>query len=240
MGPCDLLMHSRHYAFRNAAFLHCEIMASSRSWLSGLMALMVLLLLSGCAGLRIIDSTVLAVVDAPVDYPWSGASYHFERLPSQRDSPEFAIAERQAEQALSAVGLVRRVDGRSGGEAAADTARLSVLLGFQGVQYAPGPWGRSGFGEVFVTNSAGVLIPGGSGWGIGLGLNLPPPPRFRREVSLIIRDLKSGRVVYETRASHDGPWPDSETVFATLFKAALAGFPRPPAGLQRVDIEIAR
>jgi len=215
-------------------------MAPFHRWLSGLLAAVVFLLIGGCAGLRIIDSQVLAVADAPADYLWAGASYRFERLPSQRDSPEFAIAERQAEQALAAVGLVRRTDVRSGGEAGADTAQLSVLLGFQGIQYSPGPWGRSGFGDVFVTNSAGVLVPGGGGWGVGLGLHLPPPPRFRREVSLIIRDLKTGRVVYETRASHDGPWPDSETVFATLFKAALAGFPRPPAGPQRVDIEIAR
>jgi hypothetical protein len=55
-----------------------------------------------------------------------------------------------------------------------------------------------------------------------------------------MRDLKSGQVVYETRASHSGPWSDSVPIFATLFQAALANFPHPPAGLRRVNIELPR
>ena len=55
-----------------------------------------------------------------------------------------------------------------------------------------------------------------------------------------MRDLKSGLVVYETRAVHAGPWRDSEIVFATLFKAALANFPNPPIGERRVNIELPR
>jgi hypothetical protein len=47
-------------------------------------------------------------------------------------------------------------------------------------------------------------------------------------------------VVYETRAMHDGVWSDSTPVFATLFQAALANFPNPPAGLRRVNIDIPR
>jgi hypothetical protein len=76
--------------------------------------------------------------------------------------------------------------------------------------------------------------------GLGMGMRFPPPTHYRREVSLIMRDLKSGQVVYETRATHDGPWSDSEQLFATLFQAAMAQFPNPPAGLRRVNIEIPR
>ena len=67
--------------------------------------------------------------------------------------------------------------------------------------------------------------------------------RFERlpsQVSLVMRDLRSGQVVYETRARHDGPWADSTPVFATLFQAAMAGFPNPPASPRKVFIDIPR
>jgi hypothetical protein len=73
-----------------------------------------------------------------------------------------------------------------------------------------------------------------------MGMRFPPPTHFRREVSVVMRDLKSGQVVYETRASHAGPWSDSVPIFATLFQAAMANFPNPPAGLRRVNIELPR
>ena len=58
--------------------------------------------------------------------------------------------------------------------------------------------------------------------------------------AVVVREAASGRVVYETRASHTGPWSDSVPIFATLFQAALANFPNPPAGLRRVNIELPR
>lgn len=182
-------------------------------------------LLAACAGLRIVDSQVLAVANLPTGYALQGASYRFERLPSQVNNPEAGLAEQQAEQALAAVGLQRNDAG----------ARLSVLVGFQGTQMYFDPWAGP-YGGL----SLGRGNHWGSGVGVGLGMRLPPTPMYRREVSLILRDLVSGQVVYETRASHDGPWSDSVNIFATLFKAALANFPNPPAGPQRVNIEIPR
>jgi len=187
-------------------------------------------LLTGCATMRVVDSQVLAVANVPAGAQLQGAKYRFERLPSQVNNPEVGLAEQQAERALAAVGLVRD-------DAA---AQLSVLVSFQGTQYLVDPWGyrypRPYYGSV----SIGHGVPWGSGVGFGMGMRFPPPTQYRREVSLILRDLKSGQVVYETRASHDGPWSDSTTVFATLFKAALANFPNPPAGPQRVNIETPR
>lgn len=203
------------------------------------LCLLILGQLAGCAGMRIIDSSVLSVADAPADYMWQGATYRFERLPSQKDDPGAAIAEQQAERALAAVGLSRLESGSAA--PAAKQPRLSVLVGFQGFQYLPSNvMGRPYWGDLDFFGGVGRGTPWGSGWGLGMGLNLPPPPRYRREVSLIMRDLASGRVVYETRAAFDGPWSDSEPVFAALFRAALADFPRPPAGQRRVDIEIPR
>ena len=197
--------------------------------LSTLLLLTLAALLTGCAGMRLVDSRVLAVANVPAGVQLQGARYRFERLPSQVNNPEAGLAEQQAEQALAAVGLVRD-------DAA---AQLSVLVGFQGAQYLADPWGHpypGPYGSVLIGRGA----PWGSGVGVGLGMRFPPPVHYRREVSLILRDLRSGQVVYETRASHDGPWSDSVTIFATLFKAALAGFPNPPAGPQRVNIEIPR
>ena len=197
--------------------------------LATLLTLALAALLTGCAGMRVVDSQVLAVANVPPGVQLQGAKYRFERLPSQAGNPEAGLAEQQAEQALAAVGLVRD-------DAA---AQLSVLVGFQGTQYLADPWGYP-YPGTYGSISIGRGVPWGSGVGFGMGMRFPPTPQYRREVSLILRDLKSGQVVYETRASHDGPWSDSTTIFATLFKAALAHFPTPPAGPQRVNIEIPR
>ena len=196
-----------------------------------LLSLASLAWLSGCASMRVVDSQVLAVSNIPAGVQMQGATYRFERLPSQANNPEVGLAEQKAEQALGAVGLVRD-------DAA---ARYSVLIGFQGSQYLADPWGSPyPYGGPYGSVSIGRGTHWGSGVGVGVGMRFPPPTYYRREISLILRDLQSGMVVYETRASHDGPWSDSEMIFSTLFKAALSGFPNPAAGMQRVNIEIPR
>ena len=197
--------------------------------LAALFTLALAALLTGCSSMRMVDSNVLAVANVPPGVQLQGAHYRFERLPSQVSNPEAGLAEQQAQQALAAVGLVRDDAG----------AQISVLVGFQGSQYLADPWGQP-YPSTWGSVSIGRGVPWGSGVGVGMGMRFPPPTHYRREVSLILRDLQSGQVVYETRASHDGPWSDSVTIFATLFKAALAHFPNPPAGMQRVNIEIPR
>lgn len=186
-------------------------------------------LFTGCASMRLIDSDVVSVSAVPPGMNLQGAKYRFERLPSQVHNPEAGLAEQQAQAAMAAVGLVRD-DAQ---------AQLSVLVGFSGSSYLADPWGRP-----LPPGHASLAI--GSGWGggshIGLGMSMrfPPPTHYRRDVSLILRDLKSGQVVYETRATHSGPWSDSVPIFATLFQAAMANFPNPPAGQRRVNIELPR
>lgn len=187
-------------------------------------------LLSGCASMRIVDSDVVSVAAVPAGTSLQGAKYRFERLPSQASNPEAGLAEQQAQAAMTAVGLVRDDV----------AAQLSVQVGFTGASYLADPWGRpmnpgwSPFGSIAIGRGVGPHV------GLGMGMRFPPPTHYRREVSLILRDLKSGMVVYETRASHDGPWSDSATIFATLFQAAMAQFPNPPAGMRRVNIELPR
>jgi hypothetical protein len=188
------------------------------------------LLLTGCATTRVVNSQVRAVATVPAGAQLQGAKYRFERLPLQAHNPEAGLAEQQAEQALAAVGLLRD-DAQ---------AQLSVQVGFNSEQYVYDPAGRWG---AYPWRPYGSLGFGRNGaWGYNLGWGMPNPPQtdYRREVSLVLRDLRSGLVVYETHASHYGIWRDSEPIFATLFKAALANFPNPPAGVQRVNIEIPR
>ncbi len=203
-------------------------------WFSAALAAMALTGLTGCASMRLIDSDVVSVAAVPPGMNLQGAKYRFERLPSQVNNPEAGLAEQQAQAAMTAVGLVRDDAGAS----------LSVMLGFSGSQYLADPWGRplgpgwTPYGSVAIGSGFGGGF--GSHIGLGMGMRFPPPTHYRREVSVVMRDLKSGQVVYETRASHAGPWSDSVPIFATLFQAALANFPNPPAGLRRVNIELPR
>ena len=203
-------------------------------WFSVAMAALALSWLTGCASMRLIDSDVVSVAAAPPGMSLQGAKYRFERLPSQVHNPEAGLAEQQAQAAMTAVGLVRD-------DAAAS---LSVMVGFSGTQYQADPWGRplgpgwTPYGSIAVGSGFGRNF--GSHVGLGVGMRFPPPTQYRREVSVVMRDLKSGQVVYETRASHAGPWSDSVPIFATLFQAALANFPNPPAGPHRVNIELPR
>jgi hypothetical protein len=203
-------------------------------WFSVTLSAMALSFLTGCASMRLIDSDVVSVAAVPPGMSLQGAKYRFERLPSQVHNPEAGLAEQQAQAAMTAVGLVRD-------DAAAS---LSVMLGFSGSQYLADPWGRplapgwTPFGSIAFGSGFGGGL--GSHVGLGMGMRFPPPTHYRREVSVIMRDLKSGQVVYETRASHAGPWSDSVPICATLFQAALANFPNPPAGPRRVNIEVPR
>ncbi len=186
-------------------------------------------LLSGCATVRLVDTDVVSVAAPTPGLNLQGAKYRFERLPSQANNPEAGLAEQQAEAAMTAVGLVRDDAG----------AQLSVLVGFSGSQYLADQWGRPlppgwmPYGHLSLGRGTRSSL------GLGMGMRLPPT-FYRREVSVIMRDLKSGQVVYETRASHEGPWSDNVQIFATLFQAAMAQFPNPPAGPRRVNIEIPR
>lgn len=205
-----------------------------KRWFSMALAALTLGLLTGCASMRLIDSDVISVAAVPPGMSLQGAKYRFERLPSQVHNPEAGLAEQQAQAAMTAVGLVRDDAGAS----------LSVMVGFSGTQYLADPWGRpigtgwTPYGNIALGSGMGRNF--GSHIGLGVGMRFPPPTHYRREVSVVMRDLKSGQVVYETRANHTGPWSDSVPIFATLFQAALANFPNPPTGPRRVNIEVPR
>jgi hypothetical protein len=155
-------------------------------------------------------------------------TYRFERSLSQQVDPTQQALEALADPALHKAGL-RRDDA---------APRYSVQVGARTVRtlspYADpwGPWGWGGWGVGF------------SGRHFGLGFGGPWPRTdsywFHREVSVVVRELASNKVVYETHAVNDGPWFDNRTVLPAMFDAAMQGFPNPPPGPRRVDIQVGR
>lgn len=186
------------------------------------------LALTGCSTTRRIDSQVQSVHANVVGAAsLNGARYRFERLPSQIHNPAAGLAEQQAQVALAAVGLARD-------DAA---AQLSVQVSARATSYLVDPWGRPVLGlgmNSYRGHGAGV------GFGMGWGMRYPPSPQYQYEVSLVMRDLRSAQVVYETQAVHQGPWADAGSIFPVLMQAALQDFPHPPAASRVVNIDIPR
>lgn len=193
--------------------------------------------LSGCATSWVVDSDVRSHGALQGFTP--GAGYRFERLPSQQESDR-AIAQQAglealAAPALAAVGL--RADDAAPRYSVQVSARVTPVL-------SPwdDPWMHGGWGPR--VNPRWAWGPGwgpgwyGGGW-YGPGHFGPPPqPWYQREVSVVMRQLPGNDVVYETRARHDGPYNRSRDVLPVMFRAALEGFPNPPAGERRVDITV--
>ena len=181
------------------------------------------LLLAGCASTFLVDNNVqsFSSLTALPAQP----TYRFDRLPSQQE-PGQAQLEAMADAALHRAGLRR--DDANPRYAVQVSGRLQPTLS---------PWADP--------------WRWGGGWGIGyhrrgLGLGFGGPwgglesPWYHREVAVVVRELPSNRVVFESHASHDGPWLDNSTVFPAMFQAALQGFPNPPPGPRRVDVQVGR
>jgi hypothetical protein len=180
--------------------------------------------LSGCASTRLVDAQVSSFAPQKIA---AGASYQFERLPSQASDPASQDKlEALAQQALSKVGLVQK-----------DAAPLRVLVTAAlrqetiftdgGIHASIGPGWMFGHGN-FGFSHRGTLFP----W-------LDSQTSYLRQVSLVMRD-SNGAVLFESHASNDNPWSDSAAVFSALLDAALEGFPTPPTGVRQVNIEIPR
>lgn len=187
------------------------------------------LLLGGCSSMRLVESQVRTSTPAEAAPIEAGARYRFERLPSQTDAVENDSIDAIAEAELQEVGLVR--DDKA--------ARYSVQITTRMESFYVDDWGRpySGRTSIFIGTGGGYY---GAGTMIGMGMRFPPPSQYRHEVTLLIRDLQSNQVVYETRATHEGPWNDRYNVLRATLAAALKDFPTPPAGPRRVKVEIPR
>jgi predicted small secreted protein len=187
----------------------------------------------GCSTTRLVDSDVTAFPKWNAAPPGPGTAYRFERLPSQQavGAPQDRI-EALARTALSRVGM----------ELNPAVARYSVQVVLNTQVVDRGLYdgvGYDGFG--FAT--PGVFVAGGNrGASVGLSfpMRFPEPPYFKRELVVLMRDLTTQQVVFETRALHDGVWSDSLSVLPAMLDAALRGFPEPAPGRRRINVEIPR
>lgn len=215
-----------------------HISARARSF--GLLFLMALsiLALSGCSSLRVIESQVQTTPQWTSTVP-AKASYRWDRLPADANNPQAGWAEVVLESALAPLGWTRN-----------DTeAEYTVWVGVRTAEYLLDAWGRPVRGpwthHVHISMGTGFRTRG-VGLGVGYGLPLyryngfPPATGYAQEVSIIIRDLRTSNVVYQTKATHEGPWSDHATILQSMMSAALQGFPNPPALNRRVDTRITR
>ena len=192
-------------------------------------------LLGGCANTRMVGSEVNSFARWSPAPPAPGSSYRFERLLSQQADISQARLEGLAQAALAKVGLQHNPQ----------AASLSVQVSASSQPMLRSRWD----GGYYPYGSPNIFIGGGSGGGVssvgvGFGFGFPlggmDTPIYRREVSIVMRELRSNVAVYETRAVSEEPWLDTDPVLSAMLDAALRGFPVPPAGPRRVNVEIKR
>lgn len=189
---------------------------------------LLMLALTGCSGMRIVDSDVRAYTTAQaVSVP---ATYRFELLPSQQVLPAQRFGLQDMVQAeLDKLGM-RRDD---------VTPQYSVRFDLRVQQDARSPWSDP-FHAAGVFPAYPVVTPNGVVYRYRMPLFVMEMPWYRREVSLLMRRLSDGALVFESNARSDGYWSDDEAVLPAMFEAALRDFPNPPQGVRRVNIEISR
>jgi hypothetical protein len=184
-----------------------------------LLAFAASLLVAGCAAPTSVTSTVQSF--GGLGSMPARATYRFDRLPSQVQAPGQARLEALADPALFNAGL-RRDD-------AAPTFGVQVSARSQPVLTGGG-------------TSIGIGIGGGGGHSsVGFGLGIPIGGGYTRsenEVAVVLRDVATDRVVYESRARTGSSLADDRVV-AALFAAALQGFPQAPQGARSVTVPLA-
>lgn len=204
-------------------------------WRTRLALLFIAIWLTGCATTRLIDSDVRSVStfkSAPV------AGYKFERTllqlaPDQIQNQQ--ALEAMAEAALAKVGVKR--DEAHPGYSVLVTAKVRR-------EWRVGNADPLGLGNIQIGVGIGVgAMRSRGGWGGNIGIGGMGFPRrdvlfYNREVSLTMRDLSTHQVVYETSALNEGLWADDNNILPILFEAAVSGFPTPPNGPRRVNIEL--
>ena len=183
------------------------------------------LLLGGCAALNNLGNEVSTYGAWPAER--KPASYVFERLPSQQARPERQqMLEDAARGALEGAGFAPA----AGANEAEYLLQLGARVAIDDPWYDLDPmfWhgGRRygyGYGRGYWYGSSRW---GRGPWGPGWGMGYASSASFEREVALLIRDRKTGELLYEARASNNGPSATIDRLLPPMFRAALADFPR--------------
>lgn len=185
--------------------------------------------LAGCASLNNLTSEVSSFGSWPTDR--KPGTYVFERLPSQQARPEQQqVLEDAARRAVEAAGFTPAVDEK--------TADVGIQLGARVTAAERSPfddpfWWRGG---LYYSN---YWRHGRGLWGPSVGLSYGPQ-NYDREVALLIRDRKSGQMLYEARASNDGGSSAINSLLPAMFEAALKDFPTGGINPRQVTVPITR
>lgn len=208
--------------------------------------------LTGCAGVYRVDNQVESFArwsePAPAQKNGTGPmaptppqQFRFERLPSQTSG---AAAKAQNELESLAEAALAPLGWTPARSPASAPWTVQVSADHQRLPRAPweDPWDDGRFGwsnRVYIGVGSGqVLWSPGFMWGAGM-MRSDMPYHLRR-VSLVIRDVRQGQVVFETSASHDGRWNSTPALWSAMLSAALKDFPAPPAGVRAINIDVAR
>jgi len=212
--------------------------------LYALIAACCMLFLSGCSTTRVIESQVKTSTQWPTGAAAPAqALFRWERLPDDVNNAQAGWAEVELEPVLAGLGWTRNdVD-----------ARYSVWIGVRTAEFIADALGRPVRGpwvsHVYVGVGSGYRTRGlntSIGWGVGYPVypgvrpGYPPTAGYAQEVSILIRDLQTSQVVYQTKATHEGPWSDHPNILRAMVGAALQGFPNPNPANRRVDTTLPR
>jgi hypothetical protein len=194
------------------------------------------LVLGGCAAFNNLNNEVSTFGPWPAER--KPASFVFERLPSQQAHPERQLQlETAARGALEAAGF----------RAAADANSADYLMQVGARVTSNDPWiyndplfWRGGWRYGYDAGYGYGRF--GRGWGPGWGFNggITYTPTFEREVALLIRDRKTGELLYEARASNTGPGASIDYLMPAMFEAALKDFPSAGPNPRKVTTPISR
>ena len=191
------------------------------------------LLATGCASFNQLNNEVSTFGAWPAQR--APTTYVFERLPSQAGHPQ-----RQQQLEDAARGAVEA----AGFKPAADPAQADVTMQVAAHVSLNDPWfyndlfpwrGSLRFGAGWGHNRWGR-----SGWGPGLGFGygVGSVSAFEREVAVLIRDRKTGELLYEARASNNGSSTGIDGLLPAMFRAAMQGFPATGPNPRSVTVQV--
>ena len=191
------------------------------------------LTLSGCAALNNLNNEVSTYGEWPAARKPS--TYAFERLPSQQDQPQRQqMLEDAARGAVEAAGFVPAAD-----VASADyVLQLGARVSINDPWYYDDPfWWRGGlygyrhfYGRPYYVR----------GFGPYFGYPFYDTPTYEREVAMLIRDRKTGQILYEARANNSGPSSGIDYLLPAMFEAALKDFPKSGPNPRTVTVPISK
>ena len=167
-----------------------------------------------------IDSSVRSFNTANAELPLEGPfSFRFERLPSQQ-------ADAQSQDRIEDIALPVLAQKGLLPDALTPRFTLELRMAVDAITQADPFHAYWGFGTM------------GSGlWAQPMPMGLQAT-RYRYTVHLLLRDAANKTVVFESTATHEGPWSDRAAVLPAVLLAAVQDFPQGSDKPRRVLIDL--